>query len=267
MFYGRYLLGIIGCDAVKQSVDWSKETQRLVKCVGSAIVNALIRRQAVQAPPKIRETILQFVKPSPQAGSNDLLEYEGPIEIMDNASDTAVEEKATWHFEEGEPDDPNLINTALLKNGKTANIACKHCNRQRLLDISEIRRIGTRMKATCACGNEMYIKVELRRENRKMVNLDGVFIRGRGDRLAMKSDDWGRIQIDNISRHGIGFKVFGMKDVRVNDQFRVKFTLDNTARSVIQKEVVVRSVAEETIGCQFVGQDACDVTIGFYKMT
>ena len=148
LFYGRYLLGIIGCDAVKQSVDWSKETQRLVKCVGSAIVNALIRRQAVQAPPKIRETILQFVKPSPQAGSNDLLEYEGPIEIMDNTAGATVDKKATWHFEEGEPDDPKFVNTALLKDGKTANIACKHCNRQRLLDISEIRRIGTRMKAT-----------------------------------------------------------------------------------------------------------------------
>ena len=175
--------------------------------------------------------------------------------------------RRNWHFEEGEPDDPELLSTALLKDGKTANIACKHCNRQKLLDISEIRTIGTRLKATCACGNEMYIKVELRREHRKKVNFDGVFIRGRGDRLALKSDDWGRIQIDNISRHGIGFKVFGKQDVRVNDRFRVKFTLDNTASSVIQKEVVVRSVAEETIGCQFVGQDACDVTIGFYMMT
>ena len=267
LFYDRYLLGIIGCDAVKQSVDWSKETQGLLKCAGSAVVNALIRRQAVQAPAKIRETILQFVKPSPQTGNKDLLEYEGPIEIMDSAAGAAVEEKANWHFEEGEPDDPNLISTALLKDGKTANIACKHCNSQRLLDISEIRTIGTRLKATCACGNEMYIKLELRREHRKMVNLEGVFIRGQGDRLAMKSDDWGRIQIDNISRHGIGFKVFGMQDVRVNDRFRVKFTLNNTARSVIQKEVVVRSVADETIGCQFVGQDACDVTIGFYMMT
>ena len=265
LFYGRYLLGIIGCDAVKQPAAWSSETQNLVKCVGSTIVNALIRRQAQKAPAKIRETILQFVAPGPQSASDDLMDYEGPIEIIDD--EIEAEEAANWHFEEGEPDDPELLSTALLKDGKTANIACKHCNRQKLLDISEIRTIGTRLKATCACGNEMYIKVELRREHRKKVNFDGVFIRGRGDRLALKSDDWGRIQIDNISRHGIGFKVFGKQDVRVNDRFRVKFTLDNTASSVIQKEVVVRSVAGETIGCQFVGKDACDVTIGFYMMT
>ena len=265
LFYGRYLLGIIGCDAVKQPVDWPSETQSLVKCVGSAIVNALIRRQAQRATAAVRETILQFVAPGPRSDGDDLIDYDGPIEIID--SETEEEKEADWHFEEGEPDDPELLITALLKDGKTANMACKHCNRQRLLDISEIRSIGTRLKATCTCGNTMYIKVELRREQRKRVNFDGVFIRGRGERLALKSDDWGRIQIDNISRHGIGFKLFGKQDVRVNDRFRVKFTLDNTASSVIQKAVVVRSVAGETIGCQFVGQDACDVTIGFYMMT
>ena len=267
LYYGRYLLGIIGCDAVKQPVAWSLETQHLVECVGGTIVNALLRRQVEKAPAEIRETILQFVTPAPQTGSDDLLEYEGPIETIDHGTSTAAEKKAHWHFEEGEPDDPSLLSIALLKDGKTANIACKHCNRQKLLDISEIRIIGTRLKATCACGNEMYIKVELRREHRKTVNLDGVFIRGRGDRIALKSDDWGRIQIYNLSRHGIGFKVAGQQDVHVDDRFRVKFTLDNTASSVVQKEVVVRSVAEASIGCQFVGKDPCDVTIGFYMMT
>ncbi len=169
LFYGRYLLGIIGCDAVKQPVAWSSETQNLVKCVGSTIVNALIRRQAQKAPAKIRETILQFVAPGPQSVSDDLIDYDGPIEIIDD--EIRAEEAAQWHFEEGEPDDPELLSTALLKDGKTANIACRHCNRQKLLDISEIRTIGTRLKATCACGNEMYIKVELRREHRKSVQL------------------------------------------------------------------------------------------------
>ncbi len=267
LFYGRYLLGIIGCDAVRQPVAWSQETQRLVSCVGGTIVNALLRRQAEKAPAKIRETILQFVKPSPQNGGDDLLEYEGPIEILDDGAGALVDKKAHWSFEEGQPDDPDLVGIVLLKDGKTANIACKHCNRQKLLDISEIRAIGTRLKATCACGMEMFIKVELRREHRKNVHLEGVFIRGRGDRIALKSDDWGRILIDNISRHGIGFKVYDKQDLRINDRFRVKFTLDNTAGSEVQKQVVVRSVAEETIGCQFVGQAPCDVTLGFYMMT
>jgi PAS domain S-box-containing protein len=267
LFFGRYLLGVIGCDAVKQPAVWSREIQNLVKCVGSIIVNALLRQQAETSPAEIRETLLQFVKPAPPAEGDILLEYEGPIEILDNEAGTAAAGEPQWHFEAGEPEDLSLQGTALLKDGKTANIACKHCNHQKLLDISEIRSIGTRLKVTCACGNEMFIKVELRREHRKAVNFDGVYIRGRGDRIAMKSGDWGRIQITNLSRRGIGFKLLDQSDVRVNDRFRVKFTLDNTASSVVQKEVVVRAVAAEAIGCQFVGKDPCDVTIGFYMMT
>ncbi|BBO71904.1 hypothetical protein DSCA_58340 [Desulfosarcina alkanivorans] len=267
LFYGRYLLGVIGCDAVKQPATWSRETRSLVKCVGSTIVHALIRQQAETAPAEIRETLLGFVEPARPANGDTIFDYEGPIEIIDDETDTAPAGKPRWHFEPGEPEDPGMQGTALLKDGKTAYIACRHCNRQKLLDISEIRTIGTRLKATCACGKEMFIKVELRREHRKAVNFNGIFIRGRGDRIAVKSDDWGSIRITNLSRHGIGFRVFGKPDVHVADRFRVKFTLDNTARSVVQKEVVVRSVAGEVIGCQFVGQAPCDVTLGFYMMT
>lgn len=268
LFYGRNLLGVIGCDAVRQQLEWPPETRRLVKCVGAAIINALIRRQAGREPAGSRASLFQFVPPSMPTDADTLFEYEGPIEIIDaDEADNPATEKDHWHFEEGEPDDPDQLMTALLKNGKTANIACRDCNRQKLLDISEIRAIGTRLKATCACGKTMYIKVELRREHRKSVDLEGVFIRGPGDRLALKSDDWGRIRICDLSRSGIGFKAFDKPDVRVNDRFRVKFTLDNTARSVIQKQVVVRSVTQETIGCQFTGQDPCDVTLGFYMMT
>ena len=268
LFYGRNLLGVIGCDAVRQSLEWPPETRRLVQCIGVTIIHALIRRQAGRVPADSRASLLQLVPPSMSTDEDSILEYEGPIEIIDaDEADEPPMEKDRWHFEEGEPDDPSLLMTALLKNGKTANIACKHCNRQKLLDISEIRAVGTRFKATCSCGKTMYVKIELRREHRKSVTLEGVFIRGPGDRIALKSDDWGRIQICDLSRNGIGFKAFDRPDMRVDDRFRVKFTLDNTARSVVQKQVVVRSVAKEAIGCQFVGQDPCDVTLGFYMMT
>lgn len=267
LFFGRSFLGIIGCDAVKQAVAWSRESQRLVKCVGGSIVNALLRRQAEKAPAEIRRTILQFVAPAPRTTGDELLEYEGPIEIMDSASPGALEAKAHWRFEAGEAADPDRTHTVPLKDGKTANIACRECNRQKLLDVADIRLIGTRLKATCVCGHAMYIKIELRREHRKTVNLDGVFIRGPVDRPALKSDDWGRIQIYDLSRHGIGFKVVGKPALRAGDRLRVKFTLNNTAGSVIQKAAVVRSVNEARIGCRFEGHDACDVTIGFYMLS
>jgi PAS domain S-box-containing protein len=266
LFYGRFLLGIIGCDAVQKPMAWTAETKNLVKCMGTAIVNALVRRQVEQTPTDIRQSLLQFVKAESDIVIDEPYEYEGPIEIIDNVTDTATKE-AQWQIEAGAPESSEELGTALLKDGKTANIACRNCNRQKLIERSEIRTLGTRLKVTCICGNAMYIKIELRREHRKKVNLEGVFMRGPGDRIALKSDDWGNILITNLSRHGVGFNLFDKQDFRLNDRFRVKFALDNTARSVIQKAVVVRSVAGKAIGCEFAGKDPCDVTLGFYMMT
>jgi PAS domain S-box-containing protein len=266
LFYGRTLLGIIGCDAVKQPVDWPTETRQLVRCIGISIIQALIRRQTEKAPDSARESIFQLVEPMQPAEEDGVPEYDGPIEIVDERSDLAEGKATDWRFAEEAPDDPHQTTTVFLKDGKTASIACNHCNRQRQLDISEIRVVGSQLKATCVCGTVKYIKVELRREHRKTVNLKGVFMRGPGDRLALKSDDWGPIEVHNLSRRGIGFKAIGKADIRVKDRFRVQFTLDNTAESVIQKEVVVRSMVGGMIGCQFEGQDACDVTLGFYMM-
>jgi PAS domain S-box-containing protein len=264
--YGRRLLGIIGCDAVRQPVEWPREIEQLVRCIGIAIIQALVRARTEKAPDPVRRHILQLVEPAPPAADDTVPEYDGPIEIIDEAvvpAPTGID----WQFVAETPDDPSQIDIIFLKDGKQASLACSHCNRQRKLDISEIRVLGSQLKAICVCGQAKYIKVELRREHRKTVNLRGVFMRGPGDRLALKSDDWGHIEVYNLSRRGIGFKVSGNTDIRAGDRLRVQFTLDNTAQSIIQKAVVVRSVVERMIGCEFEGQDACDVTLGFYMMT
>ena len=264
LVYGRRLLGIIGCDAVRQPIRWPREIHQLVKCIGIAIIQALVRAQTEKAPASVRRTVLELIAPTPVTDKT-IPEYDGPIEILDET--VARDQTETdWQFMAEVPDDPGQTDTIFLKDGKHASLACNHCNRQRKLDISEIRVMGTQLKAICVCGKIKYIKVDLRREHRKTVNLRGVFMRGPGDRLALKSDDWGHIEVYNLSRRGIGFKVPGKADIRVGDRFQVKFTLDNTAHSIIQKEVVVRSVVERMIGCQFEGQDACDVTLGFYMM-
>jgi PAS domain S-box-containing protein len=266
LFFGRYLLGVIGCDAVKQKVTWPSETRSLVKCTGSAIVNALLRRQAEEAPAPVRQQILGFVRPSSTPDNETLPEYDGPIEIMTGDTDRTASKDAQWQFETGAPRDPGQVTTVLLSGGQAANLACKNCNHQKRLDISEIRVLGTQLKVTCACGETMFIKVELRQEHRKSVDLPGMFIRSRNDHLNLKSNDWGRVRVCNLSRHGVGFKAPAKTELRVGDRLRLKFTLDNTAGSVIQKEVDVRSVAGGVVGCQFLGQDPCDVTIGFYML-
>ena len=267
LFYGRTLMGVIGCDTVGRSAVWSRDTRLLVKSVGGAIVNALLRRHVERLPASVREPLLQFVDPAPPT------ERLAPLKIATTAKAAPRQGPAgppngiDWHFEEIESEEAGPLTTATLKDGKTATITCTQCTRKKRLDRSQIRAIGTRLKATCICGSVKYVRIELRREQRKTVNLEGIFINGTGDWSVMQPDDWGGIRIHDLSHHGVGIKRFDNADVRVGDRFRVKFTLDDTARSVIQKEVVVRSVVGNAIGCEFVGQDPCDVTIGFYLMT
>lgn len=265
--YGRNIVGVIGCDAVGQAVHWSNEDRQLVRYVGDAIVGALVRKQAEKAPAAVRERLLQFVATPPGTTDGADVEYQGPIEILGDASSPPEAETEQWQIEAGVPEDDGQVMTAILKDGRRAHLACRDCYRQRVLDITEIRSMGTRLKATCICGNTMFIRVELRREQRKTVRLEGIFIRTALNQLAPASDEWGRIIVCNLSRRGVGFKPLSSQKMQPGDRFDIKFSLDNTAGSVIRKAVEVRSVAGDTIGCTFVGQDPCDVTIGFYMMT
>jgi len=267
LFYGRNLVGMIGCDTVKKVDTWSRDMRQLVKAVGGIIVNALVRNQIEKKPAVIRDAILQFIPPGSDSGGNTLADAQRTAEAVSTPAPTASGKKADWQFKEGECDDPALLTTARLRNDQIATITCSNCTRKKKLDISQIRAIGTRLKATCICGSEKYVRIELRREQRKTVNLEGFFIFGPGDRSARQPNDWGRIEINNISHHGIGIRLLENIDVRVEDRFRVKFALDNTAHSIIQKEVVVRSVDGPAVGCEFVDPDPSDATIGFYLIT
>ncbi len=267
LFYGRTLMGVIGCDTVGRPAVWPRDTRLLVKSVGGAIVNALLRRHVERLPATVREPLLQFVDPAPPAGRVAPVKVAAAAKPAMPQAPAANPKGADWQFEEVECDDADHLTTATLKDGKTATITCTQCTRKKRLDRSQIRAIGTRLKATCICGSMKYVRIELRREQRKTVNLEGIFIHGPGDWSALQPDDWGGIRIHDLSHHGIGIKRFDNADVRVGDRFRVKFTLDDTARSVIQKEVMVRSVVGKSIGCEFVSQDPCDTTIGFYLLT
>lgn len=265
--YGRSVVGIIGCDVVDRGAAWSAEDGRMILHIGDAIVNALVRRQTEKFPAGGRELLFQFVEPPTPLRHDAEVEYDGPIEFIEEAPDAEAPPTEKWQLvamgtDEGEPD-----TIATLKDGQRANLACRACYRQRVLDIGEIRALGSRIQATCPCGQPLRVRVELRREYRKTVHLEGLFMRASLNHLAPAATEWGRITVCNLSRHGVAFKPFGRRQMQIGDHVRVKFSLDNAAKSMIQKEVSVCSLAGDVVGCEFIGRDPCDVTIGFYMMT
>ena len=55
--------------------------------------------------------------------------------------------------------------------------------------------------------------------------------------------------------------------VQVGDTLKVKFTLDREPPEIIEKEVIVKGIHDNYIGCEFIEETGfTDRTLGFYLM-
>ena len=90
-----------------------------------------------------------------------------------------------------------------------------------------------------------------RRSHRTNVTLPGRCIWRLSTTTESKgADDACDITIDNISKHGIGFRFINPVKVNVNDMLRVRFALESE-QGVMEKNVVVK----RTEGRMFVGAE------------
>jgi hypothetical protein len=54
---------------------------------------------------------------------------------------------------------------------------------------------------------------------------------------------------------------------QVGDRLMVKFTLDREPPEIIEKEVIVKTIQDNYIGCEFIEESGfTDRTLGFYLM-
>jgi hypothetical protein len=76
------------------------------------------------------------------------------------------------------------------------------------------------------------------------------------------------MMIVNISQGGVGLHILDTHHrLILGQELQICFTLDDKHRSVIDRQVVVRLVTENNIGCEFVGSSSShDAKIGFYLM-
>ena len=68
----------------------------------------------------------------------------------------------------------------------------------------------------------------------------------------------------NLSKDGIGFSVSGMHNIRVGQTANVDFVLDNRKSTRITKEVVIKTIDNNRIGCEFLSHQAFEKDFGFY---
>jgi len=141
----------------------------------------------------------------------------------------------------------------------TYEVVCQSCGRKKSLRHEQLRHLRNALKVKCGCGVIFDLVFERRRFYRKKVQLEAqLFNLDSGKKL----DD---VTLVTISVGGVGF-VSHLDSITVGDKFRIRFSLDNEARTLVDEEVMVRNIIKGVIGTEFLQQDYYNFDLDFYLM-
>jgi len=156
---------------------------------------------------------------------------------------------------------------AFVASNNKVTFSCPQCKKVRTVDITKYKSLekAVKIKVHCPCGHSYPVMIERRRQFRKAVSLPGTFTRIYNHRQAGK----GTMVVQDVSRNGLSIRVNDSAHMKIGDILDVVFTLDDTKRSRIEKEVVIRKIVGYDLGTEFTSIDAgnaSDKAIGFYLM-
>jgi len=140
----------------------------------------------------------------------------------------------------------------------TATITCPHCSKTKRLAVDRYSGRKHTIKVRCNCDTTFLAHLEFRKHYRKPTDLRGLY------RITSEGGGGGSVSIHNVSRGGIGFTVSGKHNIQIGQKALIDFVLDNTKSTRLTKEVEIRSVSNNYIGCQFISQQPFEKDLGFY---
>jgi hypothetical protein len=72
------------------------------------------------------------------------------------------------------------------------------------------------------------------------------------------------MQVNNISRSGVAFSVSGQHTINVGQKVLLNFRLDDRKQTELTKKIMVITIRDNSIGCEFVNQNQIGKDLGFY---
>ena len=142
-----------------------------------------------------------------------------------------------------------------------ALITCPFCNITKKISVSQFKDKKHRIVTKCKCGERFAIQLNFRASYRKEVDLKGMFMV-----TSPRSSHWCEMEVSDLSRTGIGFRNAEMDtvDVKKGDKLKIKFNLDNAKKTLIEKQVIVKIVIDQYVGCEFQDLALEEKELGFY---
>ncbi|MBW2659809.1 MAG: PilZ domain-containing protein [Deltaproteobacteria bacterium] len=155
-------------------------------------------------------------------------------------------------------DNKQQANTSVVNDDDKASIVCPSCGLTKIVSVGQFRDRNHTVKGKCTCGYSFVINLEFRRHRRKETDLEG---RYNSEKAAVS---WRIVRIVNLSLGGACFEIQGKHDIKIGHQGNIDFILDNHKRSAFLKNVIIRSIRGNIIGCKFIEDRAYEPALGFY---
>jgi hypothetical protein len=143
-----------------------------------------------------------------------------------------------------------------------ATLICPVCGAVSNVAAERYRHGRHSITVRCRCRHVYSILLDFRRHYRKKTNLPGTY-----EILSEGGVGGGIIHIINISRSGLGFTVSGLHRIEKDQLLLIEFQLNDKKQTVLKKRATVRSVQENSIGCEFKDDAAMEKALGFFLQT
>ena len=134
-----------------------------------------------------------------------------------------------------------------VRNDDTATLICPACKTVKHIAAGDFRQGKHTITVHCICQQTFNVLFDFRQYYRKQVNLPGTY-----EIISEGRSGGGIIQINNISRSGLRFTVSGLHRIEEGQKLRVEFQLNDKKKTPLKREILVKTVRQNTIGCRLI---------------
>lgn len=146
-----------------------------------------------------------------------------------------------------------------VRENNTATLMCPACGAIKHIAAEKFRYACHTINVRCRCQQLFSILLDFRRHYRKQTSLPGTY-----EIISEGGIGGGIIHINNISRGGVGFTVSGLHRIEKDQELLVEFQLNDKKKTTLKKRVLVKSVRQNAIGCQFKDNPEMERALGFF---
>lgn len=267
IYHGQSPIALIGVFKHKIGL-WNQEATLVLKIAANLLAGVLFKPHREQ---QSRDKAVKTVSLPELENEKEEVDLVESTEYIDQIAEDlmAADSESTvlqlMQIEPGNDTDSDTSIPVFATDDGVCMVTCTQCKRQEPLSISIFEELGWVLRIVCPCKHTFTINREMRHAYRKAVQFDGLFAKEIDDtnKLAV-TKGWSAIEVTNISKRGLNFTTPNARMLNVGELVQVKFNLDNSSKTLIEKSAEIKSIRTNNVGCQFQGSGKQDVSLGFY---